>query len=143
MLETKGTNGKVTIKESVIRDSLIHTINGDLILQGELDNTSASTVNGTVRATLAGSKSTRLDVSSVNGMVKIAIPFEMDVEGEAQTNFGKIYSRLTDEEILSEKNDTTNKSRRFRRVREGSPLKLDATSTTGNILMKDSGEPKK
>ncbi len=140
MLETKGTNGDVSIKDSALRDALIHTINGDLILQGALDNTQASTVNGTIRVTLTGSTSTRLDVSSVNGMVKVAIPSTMEVDGEVATNFGQIYSRLSNEEVVTEQTDKAHKTRRFRRIEEGTPLKLTATSTTGNILLKDSSE---
>lgn len=137
MLETKGTNGTVTVKDSTVRDVLIHTINGDIVARGDFDNSGVSTINGSIRITLTGQKATRLDATSVNGMVKIAIPAAMDVEGDVHTNFGKVFSRLNEEEILSEKKDKTNRSRRFRRVREGSPLKLTASTTAGNILMKD------
>lgn len=138
MLETKGTNGTVSVKDSIIRDVLINTINGDIVVRGDFDNSGLSTVNGSVRATLTEKTSTRLDATSVNGMIKIALPASLDVEGEAHTNFGKIYSRFSDEELLSEKKERTNRFRRFRRVREDHPMKLTATTTAGNILMKDS-----
>lgn len=137
MLETKGTNGDVTLRNSELRDVIVHTINGDITVKGDYMSSALSTVNGTVRATLTGKESARLETTSVNGTIKIAIPQSIDVEGEASTNFGKIHSRLTDLEIVSEKKDRTSKSNRFRRVKDGQPLRIVASTTTGNILMKD------
>jgi len=138
MLEVKGTNGNVLVSDSRLRDVLVHTINGDVSLKGMYDSSALTTVNGTIRATLTGEKATRLEANSVNGAIKIAVPSDWDIEGEVHTNFGKINSRLTGEEVLSEKKDRTSKSRRFQRVKQDNPFKLNAGTTTGNILMKDS-----
>ncbi|WP_027108874.1 daptomycin-sensing surface protein LiaX [Lacticigenium naphthae] len=137
MLETKGTNGNVVIVDSEIRDLLVSSINGDIVLKGSSIGSQLSTINGTIRATLTGENLKRLEATSVNGMIKIAIPKEFEVEGEAKTNFGKIYNRISDCEIVDEKKEKTNQYMKFRRTTVGDVLKLELKTTAGNILLKD------
>lgn len=140
MLETKGTNGKIALLDSRLRDLMVSTVNGEIIVRGEIASSSVSTVNGTVRVTLTGGELIRLDATSVNGRVKVAIPHETDVEAEAHTNFGKIYNRMQDIEVVDERKERVNQSLKFRRIREGEAFQLTAGTTTGSVLLKDTDQ---
>lgn len=137
MLETKGTNGNVALVDSKLRDLLISNINGDIIIRGEVTSSNVATVNGTVRVTLTGDDLIRLDATSVNGRVKVAVPHELDVEAEVRTNFGKIYNRMQDIEVVDERKERTNQALRFRRIRKGEAFQLTAGTTAGSVLLKD------
>lgn len=136
MLEIKGTNGDIQVKQSGIRDFLVSTVNGDVLYNGSPLSADVSTTNGDIKLTLTGKEMTRIKAGSVNGDVKIAIPFETDVEGEAKTVFGKVKSRLSELDIQTQK-DTKLK---FKRIREGQVLQLEAHTTSGNVLLKDSNQ---
>lgn len=133
MLEIKGTNGNVQVKDSDIRDFLVSTVNGDVIYKGAPLSSDVSTTNGSIKLTLSSKEMTRIKANSVNGDVKIAIPLEVDVEGEAKTVFGKVKSKLNEVEVQSQK-DTKLK---FKRIRQGRVLQLTAHTTSGNVLLKD------
>lgn len=138
MLETEGVNGNVSVLDSQIRDLLISSINGGITARGDIKSGNLSTVNGTVKATLTGTDLKRLEASSVNGAVKVAIPFNLSVEGTAKTNLGSIQSRLENTEIIKEKKDRTNQFQEFRRVASENILVVKLSTTTGSIMLKDS-----
>lgn len=136
MLETKGTNGNVVITDAELLDLLVSTVNGDVRLKGKIQSSDLSTTNGEIRATFYGNELTRLKATSVNGNVKIAIPKDIDVEGEAKTVFGKVKSRLSDTSDTEEKSNKKNKLV-FHRLNNGQALQLLARTTSGNVLLKD------
>ena len=138
MLETEGVNGNVSVLDSQIRDLLISSINGGITARGDIKSGNLSTVNGTVKATLTGTDLKRLEASSVNGAVKVAIPSNLSVEGTAKTNLGSIQSRLENTEIIKEKKDRTNQFQEFRRVASENILVVKLSTTTGSIMLKDS-----
>ena len=45
----------------------------------------------------------RVEASSANGNIKLALPNDLGVEGQVKTNLGSINSRLTDIEVVREK----------------------------------------
>lgn len=136
MLEVKGTNGTVQVQDSDIRDFLVSTVSGSIVFNGAPLSADVSTTNGDVKLTLNNKEMTRIKANSVNGSVKIAIPKELDIEGEAKTVFGVVKSRLSDIDVQS-KQDTKLK---FNRIRQGKALQLTAQTTSGNILLKDTDE---
>lgn len=137
MLEAEGVNGSVNVLNSRIRDLLVRSVNGNIVVRGNYKSSNLSTVNGTVKVTLIGKEITRLEATSVNGTVKVSVPKTSSVEGEAKTNFGSIQNRMSEIEILKEKKDHTNRSLAFRRVAEEAPIYLKVGTTTGSVMLKD------
>lgn len=136
MLEVKGTNGDITLKEASLRDLLISTVNGDIRVVGKVQSSDVNTTNGDIRLTLSGEELIRVAGGSVNGDVKISLPKEVGLEIEAKSTFGKVKSRLTDVEstLGTEKKGRTHS---FRRVSSGAICRVKASTTTGNVLFKD------
>ena len=133
MLEAKGSNGSVTIRNGQLKDLLASTVNGSLSYEGSLDSGDLSTTNGEVKITLKNDSIARLKAATVNGSVKLAIPATVTLEGRARTTFGKIKSRLTDTEV----SDQSDHEKRIKRIAEGATFDFDISTTTGNVLMKD------
>ncbi|MFO8069333.1 MAG: daptomycin-sensing surface protein LiaX, partial [Alkalibacterium sp.] len=133
MLEVKGSNGSVTIKNSQLKDLLASSVNGSLVYEGTLESGDLSTTNGEIKVTVMNSTITRLNATTVNGNVKLAIPKNITLEGQARTTFGKIKSRLSEVEV----NEKSENIKRFKRVVDETSFDFNASTTTGNVLLKD------
>ncbi|OJF93107.1 daptomycin-sensing surface protein LiaX [Alkalibacterium sp. 20] len=133
MLEAKGSNGSVTIKNSQLKDLLASSVNGSLVYDGTIKSGDLSTTNGEIKVTVRNSTITRLNATTVNGNVKLAIPENITLEGQAKTTFGKIKSRLSEVEV----NEKSENMKRYKRVVDETSFDFNATTTTGNILLKD------
>ena len=79
----------------------------------------------------------KIEASSVNGNVKVALPTTIGMDGHAKTSLGSINSRLSDYEVIREKKERTNQMLEFRRVSENEMAKIELSTTTGSIYLKD------
>ena len=139
MLEVEGVNGDINVASGEIIDSIIETVNGEVTMMATPEHISISIVNGDIRLTLRKAQLARLEASSVNGNVKVALPKSLGLEGSAKTNLGSINSRLSDYEVLRQKKERMNQFLKFRRL-EDQMAQIDLSTTTGNIYLKDSEE---
>ena len=139
MLEISGVNGNITICSGRIIDSIIDSVNGSVRMKTVPENLSVNLVNGDLRLTLNDEKLRRLKANTVNGDVKIALPLKQGLEGTATSSLGKIHNRLTDFEVVREKNERMNQLLQFRRVNDEMAT-IELTSTTGNIYLKNNEE---
>lgn len=139
MLEIKGTNGNITVKDAQLRDLLINTVNGDIRILGNVQSSDINTTNGTIRLTLNGKDLIRVMSASVNGDVKISLPKEIALEIEARTTFGKVKSRLAETKSIMQK-ELKGHTHRFERYSDEKICRVKASTTTGNILFKDTDE---
>ena len=139
MLEISGVNGNITICSGRIIDSIIDSVNGSVRMKSVPENLSVNLVNGDIRLTLNDEKLRRLKANTVNGDVKIALPLKQGLEGTATSSLGKIHNRLTDFEVVREKNERMNQLLQFRRVNDEMAT-IELTSTTGNIYLKNNEE---
>lgn len=139
MLEISGVNGNITICSGRIIDSIIDSVNGSVRMKTVPENLSVNLVNGDIRLTLNDEKLRRLKANTVNGDVKIALPLKQGLEGTATSSLGKIHNRLTDFEVVREKNERMNQLLQFRRVNDEMAT-IELTSTTGNIYLKNNEE---
>ncbi|MGM9904373.1 hypothetical protein A5844_001629 [Enterococcus sp. 10A9_DIV0425] len=137
MLEIEGVNGNIEVQNGDILDSIIETVNGTVTFGATPENLSISLVNGDVRLTVREDRLKKIEASSVNGNVKVALPTTLGVEGHAKTSLGSINSRMTDYEIIREKKERTNQMLQFRRVSEKEMAKIQLSTTTGSIYLKD------
>src|SRR5699024_10477988 len=108
MLEVEGVNGDINVASGEIIDSIIETVNGEVTMMATPEHISISIVNGDIRLTLRKAQLARLEASSVNGNVKVALPKSLGLEGSAKTNLGSINSRLSDYEVLRQKKERMN-----------------------------------
>lgn len=137
MLEIEGVNGEIKVLEGTILDNIIETINGDVSISAAPESLSVSLINGDIRITAKEKTLRRVEASSANGNIKLALPNDLGVEGQVKTNLGSINSRLTDIEVVREKKDRGNQQLHFRRVLEESMAQINASTTTGSIFLKD------
>lgn len=137
MLEIEGVNGEIKVLEGTILDNIIETVNGDVSISVAPESLSVSLINGDIRITAKEKTLRRVEASSANGNIKLALPNNLGVEGQVKTNLGSINSRLTDIEVVREKKDRGNQQLHFRRVLEESMAQINASTTTGSIFLKD------
>lgn len=137
MLEIEGVNGEIKVLEGTILDNIIETVNGDVSISAAPESLSVSLINGDIRITAKEKTLRRVEASSANGNIKLALPNNLGVEGQVKTNLGSINSRLTDIEVVREKKDRSNQQLHFRRVLEESMAQINASTTTGSIFLKD------
>ena len=126
-------------KTPMFIDSIIDSVNGSVRMKTVPENLSVNLVNGDIRLTLNDEKLRRLKANTVNGDVKIALPLKQGLEGTATSSLGKIHNRLTDFEVVREKNERMNQLLQFRRVNDEMAT-IELTSTTGNIYLKNNEE---
>ena len=137
MLEIEGVNGEIKVLEGTILDNIIETVNGDVSISAAPESLSVSLINGDIRITAKEKTLRRVEASSANGNIKLALPNDLGVEGQVKTNLGSINSRLTDIEVVREKKDRGNQQLHFRRVLEESMAQINASTTTGSIFLRD------
>ncbi|MGC6768579.1 daptomycin-sensing surface protein LiaX [Enterococcus sp. LJL128] len=137
MLEVEGVNGDIKIYKGEILDNIIETVNGTVTVTATPQNVAVSLINGDVRITAKDDTLRKIEASSVNGNVKIALPDTIGAEGTVKTSLGSINSRMSDYEVVREKKERTNQMLQFRRVNEGTMAQINASTTTGNIYLKD------
>ena len=137
MLEVEGVNGNIDIRNGNILDSIIETVNGTVTFGATPENLSVSLVNGDVRLTIKEDNLKKVEASSVNGNVKVALPDGIGLEGHAKTSLGSINSRLSNYEVVREKKERTNQMLQFRRVSDDEIAQVQLSTTTGSIYLKD------
>lgn len=136
MLEVKMSKGDVTIKDALLKDLLVNTVNGDIRMIGDLQSLDLNTIYGDIILTLTGGDLIRLTASSVKGDVKVSLPKDIGFEIEAKTILGKVKSRLTASEKSLE-DEEREKIYRFFRMTEGKLCQVKLQTSKGNILLKD------
>ena len=137
MLEIEGVNGNIDVRSSKVLDSIIETVNGNVTIEDAPQNLAVSLVNGDVRVTAKNLDLHKIEASSVNGNVKVALPLELGVDGYAKTSLGRINSRMTEYEVVREKKERTNQMLQFRRVSDEAMAQVSLSTTTGSIYLKD------
>ncbi|MTD42224.1 DUF4097 family beta strand repeat protein [Erwinia sp. CPCC 100877] len=137
MLEVEGVNGDIKVLDGEILDNIIETVNGTITITASPQNIGVSLINGDVRITAKENTLRKIEANSVNGNVKIALPNELGVEGTVKTSLGSINSRMTEYEVIREKKERTNQLLQFRRMNEEQMAQINASTTTGNIYLKD------
>jgi DUF4097 and DUF4098 domain-containing protein YvlB len=140
MLEVEGINGNIKVSGGRLIDALVNTVNGEVRFVSNVESVELTTVNGDVKATITENTLTKLVASSVNGNVKVAVPTELAISGKSKTRFGAIKSRLSNVDVLNERHNTGNSVYDFERDLGDTPAKLELSTTSGNVLLKDTQE---
>ncbi|MFD1318292.1 daptomycin-sensing surface protein LiaX [Loigolactobacillus zhaoyuanensis] len=140
MLEVEGINGNIKVNGGRLIDALVNTVNGEVRFTSNVESAELTTVNGDVKATITETELTKLVASSVNGSVKVAVPAQLALTGKSKTRFGAIKTRLSNVDVINERHNTGNSVYDFERDLGETPAKLELSTTSGNILLKDTQE---
>lgn len=135
MVEAEDVNGAIDVLNAELRELLLSTVNGNATVVGQLQAGKLSTVHGNVKATLNNDDLHRLEASSVNGNVKIAVPASLNFFGTAKTSFGQVNTRSFGLQI-DDQRSTTGANMSFSRG-DHPETKLQLSSTSGSIYLKD------
>lgn len=134
MVEIEDTNGTVELQGVDLRQGLLSTVNGSVIVAGKVQAGEFSTVHGSIKTSLTNNDLHRLNISSVNGNVKVSLPRDLAFAGHGQTKFGNVNTRSYNLEIVDSRS-TTGANVTFKRGDNGA--KIELTSTSGSIFLKD------
>lgn len=137
MLEMDGVNGSISVQDSKLVDLMAKLVNGSITTKSEITSSALSLVNGDIRMTYVDTEAKHIEASTVNGAIKLALPKEKSVEMEANSSLGHIKNRITEGEILKQRDEKTNKFLQFRKVVDSEPVMIELKTTNGNILLKD------
>ena len=133
-LEVSGINGDISLEESHIKTFDFHTINGDMVYRGPVGDLTSDVITGDIYITKTDQQGSNLNVKTVSGDVKIAIPKSLNIEMKYDSSFGEIKSRMVG---VTQMND----QRLERHLNETSAFaKIDVKTNAGDIYLKDQGE---
>ena len=132
MLEVKGVNGNVQVRDAQLIDTLINTVNGEVVVTADSNAVSTSLVNGNMRLTLTNDTLTKLNLTNVNGNIKVALPKQLGIDGVVSTTFGKVNHRFDSVEVMN----ATKKGMDLHRAGE-QVVNFDIRTTTGSVFLKD------
>lgn len=108
MLEVEGVNGNIDIWNGNILDFIIEIVNGIVIFGVILENFFVFLVNGDVCFMIKEDNLKKVEVSLVNGNVKVVLLDSIGLEGYVKISFGSINSCLFNYEVVCEKKEWIN-----------------------------------
>lgn len=128
----EGVNGDVHMEASVVKDFDYHNLNGDFRYKDQVGNLSANVINGDIVITKKDETASNLNIKTVAGDIKVAVPKGVNLEIDVQSSLGDFEHRLTNIDTLG------NLNRFERHLNEQAPLvKIEARTNTGDIYLKD------
>lgn len=135
MIEAEDVNGTIDVDDVDLHELLLSTVNGSATVTGKIQAGKLSTVHGSVKATLTNDDLHRLEASSVNGNVKVALPASLKFSGNAKTSFGQVNTRSAELQIVDQRS-TTGANVTFTRG-EHPEAHIQLSSTSGSVYLKD------
>lgn len=130
------TSGDVEIEESSIPVLNHESVSGDLRYVGEVGDIESKTISGDILITKTNDSNSDLILSSVSGDLKIAALENAKVEGSFNATSGDVLSRMENLQVNLTENDGYLMTRETDQE-DASLVKIDATSVSGDILLKD------
>ncbi|MGY3750492.1 daptomycin-sensing surface protein LiaX [Vagococcus acidifermentans] len=137
MLEVEGVNGTVKVKDSHVIDLLGESVNGEFVIQSDVENMSISLINGDIKVTAHKANLAKLNATTVNGQIKVALPADASFDVTAKTNLGSVKNRFSHAETVKEKKSRNSHMIQMRRSAGEQTAYLILNTTTGNVYLKD------
>lgn len=81
MLEIEGVNGEIKVLEGMILDNIIEIVNGDVFIFVVLESLSVFLINGDICIIVKEKMFCCVEVSFVNGNIKLVLLNDLGVEG--------------------------------------------------------------
>lgn len=134
LIEINGFDGDIEVRDSNITDLIIEIVKGNITTDSRSKNIDVSVVNGDVKVTTEHQMLRKAKVSTLNGMIKFSLPKSIGLEGNIVTRTGNIFSKLSDLDVIRKKD---NRLFHFRRIGYRT-AQLDLFTTTGTVYLKNS-----
>ena len=135
--EVETSNGAISIMNAKADHVEAESINGKVHVEGDISYSDVQSLNGNVVCALTGEKADTLHAKTVTGNIDLFVPENINISGEAKSNFGGFKLELQGIDVLEEKNEVVQKSIRFSRKTESlDKLHLFAETKAGSVLIK-------
>ncbi|MDX8343272.1 DUF4097 domain-containing protein [Rossellomorea sp. YZS02] len=136
-VEVETSNGAITIKNAKADHVEAESINGKVHVEGDILYSDVQSLNGNIVCALTGEKSDTVHAKTVTGNIDLFVPENINISGEAKSNFGSFKVELQGIDVLEEKNEVVQKSIRFSRKTDSTDkLHLFAETKAGSVLIK-------
>ncbi|MFC4411502.1 DUF4097 domain-containing protein [Chungangia koreensis] len=129
-------NGSVQLQEVTGEQLEVETLNGRVYVDGNVKEVEAQSINGHVVVTTKDTSARKIDARAVAGSVELYIPSGVPINGEIASNFGKMDLQLTDITRVNESEQFLQKSIKFSKDGEGTPLVVFGEAKTGSVLVR-------
>lgn len=129
-------NGTVQIQEVNGEKLEVETLNGRVYVDGNVKDIEAQSINGHVVVTTKDPSARKIDARAMAGSVELYIPSGVPITGEIASNFGKMDLHLTDINRVNESEQFLQKSIKFSKDGEGTPLIVFGEAKTGSVLVR-------
>ncbi|TMU84361.1 DUF4097 domain-containing protein [Bacillus sp. BHET2] len=135
--EVETSNGAISILNAKADHVEAESINGKVHVEGDISYSDVQSLNGNVVCALTGEKADTLHAKTVTGNIDLFVPENINISGEAKSNFGGFKLELPGIDVLEEKNEVVQKSIRFSRKTDSlDKLHLFAETKAGSVLIK-------
>lgn len=135
--EVETSNGAISILNAKAERVEAESINGKVHVEGDISISDVQSLNGNVVCALTGEKADTLHAKTVTGNIDLLVPENINISGEAKSNFGSFKLELQGIDVLEEKNEVVQKSIRFsRKTDSDDKLHLFAETKAGSVLIK-------
>ncbi|MGM0841627.1 MAG: DUF4097 family beta strand repeat-containing protein [Bacillota bacterium] len=135
--EVETSNGAISILNAKAERVEAESINGKVHVEGDISISDVQSLNGNVVCALTGEKADTLHAKTVTGNIDLFVPENINISGEAKSNFGSFKLELQGIDVLEEKNEVVQKSIRFsRKTVSDDKLHLFAETKAGSVLIK-------
>ncbi|MHA7138027.1 DUF4097 family beta strand repeat-containing protein [Rossellomorea arthrocnemi] len=135
--EVETSNGAISILNAKAHHVEAESINGKVHVEGDISYSDVQSLNGNVVCALTGEKADTLHAKTVTGNIDLLVPENINISGEAKSNFGSFKLELQGIDVLEEKNEVVQKSIRFsRKTDSDDKLHLFAETKAGSVLIK-------
>ncbi|MGF3105170.1 DUF4097 family beta strand repeat-containing protein [Rossellomorea sp. DUT-2] len=135
--EVETSNGAISILNAKAERVEAESINGKVHVEGDISISDMQSLNGNVVCALTGEKADTLHAKTVTGNIDLFVPENINISGEAKSNFGSFKLELQGIDVLEEKNEVVQKSIRFsRKTVSDDKLHLFAETKAGSVLIK-------
>lgn len=113
--EVETSNGAISILNAKADHVEAESINGKVHVEGDISYSDVQSLNGNIVCALTGEKSDTVYAKTVTGNIDLFVPENINISGEAKSNFGSFKVELQGIDVLEEKNEVVQKSIRFSR----------------------------
>ncbi|MGM8215229.1 DUF4097 family beta strand repeat-containing protein [Bacillaceae bacterium W0354] len=130
--ETK--HGSIRLDDIDVSKIKAETTTGSLYVDGKLEYLDGSVVTGSVRTYIKNVNAKRADLKTTTGSIQLSFPKELQVNGNANTNFGSIDINSPNMTINQLENQTIRKHFEFYNSKgESNYFDVDLSTKTGSI----------
>ncbi|MDQ0157044.1 DUF4097 family beta strand repeat-containing protein [Robertmurraya andreesenii] len=136
-LDAETANGQIEVRDGKVEDFEAETINGAIKLDGSFERLELQSFNGNIICSLTDPRCDRIEAKGTTGAIKLYLPREMAISGEAKSNVGSFDIDYSGIQVVDEKNEVIQKLVRFQpTIPSERTARIYLDSKTGSIAIK-------